>query len=873
MTDLYETVHSEQEKKARIIIDRVYDAFLEIDFDNVIIDWNTRAEIIFGWTREQVIGKMFADVIIPARYREAQRNHLTQFRSEAMVRSTLSNKQIEIFALRHDGQEFPAEMTVFPVPSGNSVNLGVFIRDISELKTAKPVLNESEENFRLLLSSVTDYAIIMLDPQGMVTTWNEGAQRISGYTANEIIGKHFSQFYTYEDKAIDTPKRVLETAVKYGRYEEDGQCIRKDGSQFWANTVITPIYGQGGKLAGFAKVTRDISERKAADRNFRRLLELAPDAMVIVNQQGNIVLVNSQTENIFGFDRKELIGQTVEKLIPDRSKFLAQRHMRSMSTGLELYALHKDGTEFPVEISLSPLETEEGLLVSSAIRDITERKRLEYDLLKQKELFQIILDSLADGVIVADKDGRFLVVNRAAQQMTGIDYTEVPIDKWSEQYGLYEADAVTLYQPQNLPLVRAMQGQTLIEVEMFIRNSHVPKGAWLNVNGAPMVIGNGAGTVGVIVFRDVSKHKQTEQKNAQLAAIVESTDDAVIGSNLDGTIISWNDAATRMFGYSQDEAIGQLNLIIIPVTLLTEETAVFKGVMTGKGRTEHHETVRRAKDGTLLPVSLTVSPIRDKTGTIIGMSKIIRDITDRKQAEQAQLLLAEELKRSNAELQQFASVASHDLQEPLRGVAGCLEIIEETYKGKLDDKADKLIRHAVDGASRMHALIDDLLSLSRVTTNEMTIQPADLSAVLNCALENLELPIKESLAVITHDDLPVLAADSTHLVQLFQNLLSNAIKFRSDSPLKVHIGAKCEDGHWLFFVRDNGIGFEQVYTDRIFLPFKRLHSKDQYPGTGIGLAICKRILERHGGRLWAESEYGKGATFYFTIGDPKGNHD
>jgi PAS domain S-box-containing protein len=387
-----------------------------------------------------------------------------------------------------------------------------------------------------------------------------------------------------------------------------------------------------------------------------------------------------------------------------------------------------------------------------------------------------------------------------------------------------------------------------------------------------MEIEEGMSKVGVIVFRDISKYKQTVQKNAQLAAIVESTDDTITSSNLDGTILSWNNAATRMFGYSTEEAIGQSDLTIVAEDRVEKETAVVKELTAESECTERYETIRQAKDGSLIPVSLTVSPMRDEGGKIIGTSKITRDITESKKAEYTQLALSDELKRSNTELEQFASVVSHDLQEPLRGVAGCLQIIEEIYKGKGDEKVDKLIRHAVDGALRMHLLIEDLLSLSRVTTKEITIQPTDLSILLDRALDNLELTIKESQAIITRDPLPKLAVDGIQLVQLFQNLISNAIKFRSIEPLKIHVGAKRENGHWLFFVRDNGIGFKQEFTDRIFLPFNRLHTRDKYPGTGIGLAICQRIVERHKGNIWAESEEGKGATFYFTISVPKINY-
>ncbi|MCI1280792.1 MAG: ATP-binding protein [Nitrospira sp.] len=226
-----------------------------------------------------------------------------------------------------------------------------------------------------------------------------------------------------------------------------------------------------------------------------------------------------------------------------------------------------------------------------------------------------------------------------------------------------------------------------------------------------------------------------------------------------------------------------------------------------------------------------------------------------------------ELGRSNADLQQFAYVASHDLQEPLRMVSSYTQLIAKRYKGKLDADADEFIAFAVDGANRMQRLIQDLLAYSRVKTGGRQFEPTAMETVLKAALANLTNAVAESHAVITHDSLPAVMGDEKQLAQLFQNLLSNAVKFRGPQPLHIHISAKQADGEWLFSVRDNGIGIDPEYADRIFVIFQRLHTREEYPGTGIGLAICKKIVERHGGRMWVESERGKGATFYFTLRD------
>jgi signal transduction histidine kinase len=228
---------------------------------------------------------------------------------------------------------------------------------------------------------------------------------------------------------------------------------------------------------------------------------------------------------------------------------------------------------------------------------------------------------------------------------------------------------------------------------------------------------------------------------------------------------------------------------------------------------------------------------------------------------------AQELARSNAELEQFAHVASHDLQEPLRAVAGCVQLLQQRYQGQLDSRADTLIAHAVDGAVRMHTLINDLLAYSRVNSRGRRFELVDCSAVLNDALAGFEVAIKESGAVVTHGALPTVMADRLQLAQLFQNLLSNAIKFRGEQPPNIHVGVEYSAAEWRFAVRDNGIGIESAYREQIFVIFQRLHTRRQYPGTGIGLAICKRIVERHGGRIWVESEPEKGSTFFFTIPD------
>jgi len=365
------------------------------------------------------------------------------------------------------------------------------------------------------------------------------------------------------------------------------------------------------------------------------------------------------------------------------------------------------------------------------------------------------------------------------------------------------------------------------------------------------------------VSADITGRKQAEEITQRLAAIVESSEDAIIGKDLNGIVTSWNKGAQRIFGYSAEEMIGQ------PVTLLSsperpdETHGILQRIRQGE-RIESYETVRRTKAGNSIHISLTISPIRNSAGVIIGASKIARNISERVISEQLLMRQAERLARSNADLQQFAYVTSHDLQEPLRTIVSFTQLLSQRYQRMFDDDAKEFMSYIVTAATRMTNLISDLLGYSSVVNaDQVPVTDVPLRDAVEWAINNLHLAIEESQTAITLGDLPVIRADKIQMVQLFQNLIGNAIKYRGTLTPRINVSAEQQGPEWVISVQDNGLGIRPEYNQRIFGVFKRLHG-DDYPGTGIGLAICKSIVERHGGRIWVESEPGKGSTFRFT---------
>jgi len=713
---------------------------------------------------------------------------------------------------------------------------------------------------------------------------------------------------------------------------------------------------------------------------FREIVETLPVAVYATDAEGRLTYFNDAARKLSG--RMPELGTdkwcvTWKIFLPDGTPLPHDQCPMAMAlkgesvpNGIECVAERPDGTRFWFTPYPAVLRDGEGRIVGAVnvLVDITDRRTAE---IEAREQFRAIIETTPECVKIVARDGTLLFMNAQGLGMVGAASAEAITGM--KVYDLIAPEDRERFQEFNERICRGEKGS--IEFDIVSLQGVRRK---MESHAAPLRHVDGS-TVQLAVTHDISEQNRAERADVLLSAIVDSSDDAIISKDLNGIITTWNKSAERLFGYTAAEAVGESVTMLIPSDRLEEEPKILSRLRRGD-RVDHFETLRRRKDGSLLDISLTISPVRDARGRIIGASKIARDITLRKRdeqrlAEQTRLLDlscdailvrdredhildwnrgAEEmygfsreealgkishdllrtefteplpqiretllrdgrwsgelihvccsgsrivtlsrwvvecaanghvvrilesnnditervraqaqLRRANQDLEHFAYSACHDLREPLRTVNLYSELLATRYSGKFDGDSRMFLDHVSRGAAQMETLLSGLMVYAETAGQERSAELTDAAGVLNDVLTGLTRAIEESGAYVTFDPLPSVPIHRVHLRQLLQNLVSNAVKFhRPDQPPIVHLSARRENGDWVFCVADNGIGIAPEYHNQVFGLFQRLHSAERYSGSGIGLALCHRIVELYRGRIWIESHPGQGSTFYFAL--------
>ncbi len=761
-------------------------------------------------------------------------------------------------------------------------------------KREKESVFQSTQYWKSTFDSIPDL-IAILDKEYRIVRANRAMAARLGLSPEKCNGLNcYRVMHGIDEPPYFCPhRRLLDDGLEH-TVEICEDCL---GGYFIVS--VSPLYDSEGNIIGSVHVAHDINERKNAEEallrsetEFRALAENSPDVIARFDRQNRHIYVNPAAAEVYGYSQNEIIGKNNQELGkgPEQIKLWEQNYQSVFATGeprtMEFQYISPQGKEYYFNTRIVP-ESVNGKVTSvlAVSRDIKDIKKAEFRLKETLDNLETLVEERTSEVEKAyyslKESERSLSEAQKMAHLGNWDWNIVTNELyWSDEvyriFGCSPQEVWTTYDEflkyvhqedrdyVNRAVKEALNGKNyninhrIILVSGEERVVHEQAEVIFNEKNIPVRM---RGTV-----QDITEHKKTEKAlklaNEYNRSLIEASIDPLVTIGPDGKITDVNKATELVTGFSRCELIGTdfSDYFTEPDKARESYQQVFR-----EGLVLDYELEIQHKDGYVTPVLYNASVYRNEDGEVIGVFAAARDITELKNAESMLKLKLKELARSNAELEQFAYVSSHDLQEPLRMIASYLQLLQRKYQGKLDDKADKYIYFAVDGASRMQNLINDLLEFSRVTTKAREFEPTNCNSILKQVVFDLEVSIKENEADVSYDSLPVVMADSSQLAQVFQNLISNAIKFRSENTPKIKISAKKKNNQWLFSVQDNGIGIDPKFSERIFEVFKRLNKRDEYPGTGIGLSICKKIIERHGGHIWVESEPEIGSTFYFTL--------
>jgi PAS domain S-box-containing protein len=617
------------------------------------------------------------------------------------------------------------------------------------------------------------------------------------------------------------------------------------------------------------------------------VVESSDDAIITKNLDGTITSWNRAAERIFGYKASEVVGGPISILIPPERGMEEGDILRRISRGervehFETVRLHKSGKRLDISVTISPLMREEKVVGASKIaRDITPQRDVQYELERQRAYLEVTLSSIGDAVIVSDVNGAVTFMNPVAEALTGWRRAEATGQQLETVFHI--VNEVTRHRAEN-PVVHALREGTVVGLAnhtMLLAKNGVERA--IDDSAAPIRAKTGEVLGIVLVFRDVSGIRTADEHRARLAAIVQSSEDAIISKDLTGRIMSWNAGATRLFGYSADEAVGRPISMLIPPDRLSEEPDILQRLRRGE-RVEHFETVRMTKDRRKVAVSLTISPIHGADGQIIGASKIVRDITDRTKTErelaeareqlqnyskELEATVAErtaELRDALEQLETFSYSISHDLRAPLRAMNGFVEVILSEHAKELNPEVSELLQRVARSGKRLSTLIEEVLNSTRLKLRPGDLRPVSLARLIPGIIEDYpNLRSHREAIDIKTPLLPVVGTEAL-LTQAISNVLGNSIKFGSRSrPLKIVVATERENDHVRLAIRDNGIGIIPAEQPRIFELFARGSTSRDVEGTGIGLAVVKRAIMRMGGEVGVESKPDVGSEFWFKL--------
>jgi PAS domain S-box-containing protein len=755
-------------------------------------------------------------------------------------------------------------------------------------------LEGSDYLYRIFVQEMSE-GVATLTPDSTIFYSNAQLASLIQMPLEQIIGQKLKDFIIPDD--FETFQTILDKGLE-GKNKGEINIKSVDGT-------ITPVLVSIKTLKdlkGVYAVITDLSEQKYHEelqnqRNelinlnqalqdsqdkYRNILENIQDGYIRTDKDGNIIMVSPSAARMYGYGSiQEMMGNSAISLYKnpeDRVSLLDEVNKDGKVEDYESKALRKDGTSFWVSLNVQFHYDDQGQIqgTEAFVRDITGRKkseaelkRLFYTVEKERNRLYALINSINDEIWFADTNKKFTLANPSALQEFGIDFdNDLDIENFALSLEVFRPDG-SIRPTSEAPSLRALKGEIIRNQEELIRTPAKNELRYRQVTASPVKDEKGNILGSVSVVRDITESKRADE------ALRESEERLRLAQTQGNVgVWDWNTVTDELSFTPELEHLYGLS----PGTIKTYQDwrQLTHPDDIGKIEAERDDKIAKHepfdlefrifhKSGDIRWLSAKGGAIYNKDGNVVRVLGINTDITERKQAEEQIKLRSEELAKSNADLKQFAYVASHDLREPLRMITTFLQLLERRYIDQLDEDAKEFIGFAVDGAKRLDNMIMDLLEYSRVANKEIQFTDVDLEEVIDQGMSNLNVLIEENSAQISYDSLPIISADENQMVVLLQNLISNAIKYRREETPQILVTSEKEGDKFVFSVKDNGIGIDPQHLDRIFTIFQRLHSHTEYEGSGIGLAIAQRIVHQHGGEIWAESVPGKGSTFNFTI--------